>query len=473
MTLELRPYPRYKDSRLPHLDRVPVHWAERRAKYLFQEVDERSDTGDDELLSVSHLTGITPRSQKNVTMFHAESYIGHKRCRPADLVINTMWAWMGALGVSRFEGIVSPSYAVYRRRGDNSMLSEYTDRLLRTPQYVSEYVSRSTGIRSSRLRLYPEQFLDIPIVQPPLDEQRQIESFLASMDRLSRRLIRAKRRQIELLNEQKQAIIHQAVTRGLDPDVPLKPSGVDWLGDVPAHWEIRKLKFVAEEIVGGSTPSTGAPEYWDGDIVWVTPQDVSASETLVGSKRRITQRGLEACSSTLMPAGTIVVTSRAPVGNVAFAATPLTTNQGCKAIIPKRSRLDQRYAFHLLQVLKPELQSLAKGTTFTEISTTQVANVKVPIPPVGEQRSIVASIASETQSVDQSIDVAEREIDLIREYRTRLIADVVTGKLDVRGVVLPGGDAADDAAWDEVDELDEAADVDETQDDAEDEGRLE
>ncbi|HRA33003.1 MAG TPA: restriction endonuclease subunit S, partial [Thermomicrobiales bacterium] len=256
----------------------------------------------------------------------------------------------------------------------------------------------------------------------------------------------------ELLNEQKQAIIHQAVTRGLDPHVPLKPSGIDWLGDVPAHWDIRKLKFVAEEIVGGSTPSTGAPEYWDGDIVWVTPQDVSASATLVDSKRHITQRGLEACSSTLMPAGTIVVTSRAPVGNVAFAAIPLTTNQGCKAIIPERSRLDQRYAFRLLQVLKPELQSLAKGTTFTEISTTQIANVKVPVPPVDEQRSLVAVIASETQLTDQSIGLAEREIDLIREYRTRLIADVVTGKLDVRGVELPELDEAGDVAWDETDD---------------------
>ncbi|MGZ9111929.1 MAG: restriction endonuclease subunit S, partial [Rhodoplanes sp.] len=114
MTGALKPYPAYKDSGLPWLGQIPAHWEEKRAKYFFREIDERSRKGDEELLSVSHLTGVTPRSQKNVTMFRAESYVGHKLCRPGDVVFNTMWAWMGALGVARAAGIVSPSYAVYR-----------------------------------------------------------------------------------------------------------------------------------------------------------------------------------------------------------------------------------------------------------------------------------------------------------------------------------------------------------------------
>ena len=133
MIADLKPYGAYKDSGLLWLGRVPEHWLLLRAKCLFREIDERSTTGKEELLSVSHLTGITPRSQKSVTMFLAKSNIGHKICRPGDAVINTMWAWMGALGIARHTGIVSPAYGVYRPLDGGEILSRYADQLLRTP----------------------------------------------------------------------------------------------------------------------------------------------------------------------------------------------------------------------------------------------------------------------------------------------------------------------------------------------------
>src|SRR5207249_833344 len=146
------------------------------------------------------------------------SYVGSKLCQQGDLVINTMWAWMAALGVARQAGIVSPSYAVYRPTS-HSFLPDFVDHLLRTKPYASEYLCHSTGIRLSRLRLYPERFLTIPIVCPPVDEQQRIVAFLRSMDQKIRCFIRNRRRLIELLNEQKQAIINRAVTRGVDPNV--------------------------------------------------------------------------------------------------------------------------------------------------------------------------------------------------------------------------------------------------------------
>jgi type I restriction enzyme S subunit len=144
-----------RPSNIPWIGEIPAHWKILRAKYLFREVDERSKSGNEELLSVSHLTGVTPRSEKNVTMFKAESYVGHKVCRPRDLVVNTMWAWMGALGVAQQEGIVSPAYAVYRPREANELLGGYVDSLFRTRPYTANFISRSTGVRASRLRLYP------------------------------------------------------------------------------------------------------------------------------------------------------------------------------------------------------------------------------------------------------------------------------------------------------------------------------
>ncbi|HLF96484.1 MAG TPA: restriction endonuclease subunit S [Methylococcaceae bacterium] len=241
-------YPDYRRPEHPWIRQVPKYWDERRAKAFLREVNDRSTTGREELLSVSHLTGVTPRSQKNVTMFKAESYIGHKRCQPGDIVINTMWAWMAALGVSQHVGLVSPAYGIYRAHDPETYNPRYLDYLLRSHAYVAEYNCRSTGIQSSRLRLYPTQFLDIPFICPPRDEQDQIVAYLRAQDAKIARFIRDKRRLIELLNEQKQTLIHRAVTRGLDRDATLKPSGIKWLGDVPAHWFARRLKFVADNV---------------------------------------------------------------------------------------------------------------------------------------------------------------------------------------------------------------------------------
>jgi type I restriction enzyme S subunit len=175
-----RLYPRAEMRATVHewLPQLPAGWEFHRAKYSFREADDRSEHGDEELLSVSHKTGVTPRSQKNVTMFMAETYEGHKVCRPGDIVVNTMWAWMAAIGVSRHVGIVSPAYGIYRPRAHSHFEPRYLDYLLRTEVYRAEYVRSSRGITTSRLRLYPPDFLNIPFVQPPLDEQRLIVTFL-------------------------------------------------------------------------------------------------------------------------------------------------------------------------------------------------------------------------------------------------------------------------------------------------------
>jgi type I restriction enzyme S subunit len=205
-----------KPSGVAWLGEIPEHWEEHPAKYYFREVDERSTSGEEELLSVSHITGVTPRSQKSITMFKAQSYVGHKICRPGDLVINTMWAWMGALGVAKQTGIVSPSYAVYRPSGPVLFASDFVDSLLRTRPYISEYICRSTGIRSSRLRLYPEKFLAIPIVRPSIEEQLGIVEAIEKETKELNRAINQAQRQIDLIREYRTRLIADVVTGKLD-----------------------------------------------------------------------------------------------------------------------------------------------------------------------------------------------------------------------------------------------------------------
>ncbi len=236
MIADLKPYPAMKNSGVSWLGEVPEHWDVRRLKYLLREADVRSADGTEQLLCVSQYTGVTERKRTDGLDgpdTRAASLIGYKRVRPDELVINIMLAWNGSMGVSRYWGIVSPAYCVYRFGA--SANPRYFHYLLRSPAYKARIKAVSTGVVESRLRLYTDNLHRLEALLPPLPEQAAIVRFLDHVDRRIRRYVRAKQRLIKLLEEQKQAIIHRAVTRGLDPNVRLKPSGINWLGDVAEH----------------------------------------------------------------------------------------------------------------------------------------------------------------------------------------------------------------------------------------------
>jgi type I restriction enzyme S subunit len=203
-----------RDSGISWLGQIPSHWQIERAKWLFAERDDRSDSGDEELLTVSHLTGVTSRAEKDVNMFMAESLEGYKRCQAGDLVINTLWAWMGAMGVARQPGIVSPAYNVYQPVAQ--LDSEYVDLLVRTPRFVEEITRYSKGVWSSRLRLYPEGLYEAWLPVPPLDEQRVIVAHVQIETKKLDALAEATERTIALLQERRSALISAAVTGQLE-----------------------------------------------------------------------------------------------------------------------------------------------------------------------------------------------------------------------------------------------------------------
>ena len=215
VTRGLDPDVSLEPSGVEWLGDVPSHWEVKRAKYFYREVDERSSSGMEELMSVSHKTGVTPR-KRNVTMFMAGSNIGYRICRPGDIAINTMWAYMAALGVARQVGLISPSYGVYRPRADRLFNPDYIDPLLRTEGYRSEYLCRSTGITSSRLRLYPDSFLGIPLLHPPFEEQGAIVEYLGKATAEADNLISRAHRQIDLIQEYRTRMIADVVTGKLD-----------------------------------------------------------------------------------------------------------------------------------------------------------------------------------------------------------------------------------------------------------------
>ncbi len=201
-----------EDSGVDWIGEIPAHWEVKRAKYLFNEADERSATGTEELLSVSHMTGVTPRSEKNVSMFMAEDYSGSKLCRSGDLVINIMWAWMGALGVSPMEGIVSPSYGVFREKKHGTFHPEYLEYLMKSDKYVEYYNKVSTGLHSSRLRFYGHMLFAMQIGYPSYNEQCEIMSALREQTTKIEAALDSLKNQITKLKEYKTTLINSAVT---------------------------------------------------------------------------------------------------------------------------------------------------------------------------------------------------------------------------------------------------------------------
>ena len=214
VTRGIDPNARLKPSGVEWLGDVPAHWQVERTRWLFRERDCRSETGDEELLTVSHITGVTPRSEKEVSMFEAKTNEGYKICMQGDLVINTLWAWMGAMGISPMKGIVSPAYNVYEPT--EQIDPAYVDALVRLPVFAQEVTRYSKGVWSSRLRLYPEGFFEAFFPVPPLSEQRAIADYLdretAKLDALAAKA----RETIDLIKERRAALISAAVTGKID-----------------------------------------------------------------------------------------------------------------------------------------------------------------------------------------------------------------------------------------------------------------
>ncbi len=463
----LKPYPTMKDSGVAWLGEVPWHWQTRRFKYLLRERDDRSPSGAEQLLRVSQYTGVTERNRADgadEADTRAASLVGYKLVAEGDLVVNIMLAWNGSLGISRFDGIASPAYCVYRF--GHGAKPWYFHHLLRSPAYKARIKALSTGVVDSRLRLYTDDLYRMEALLPPPDEQAAIVRFLDHAGRKIRRAIRAKQKLVKLLEEEKQAIIHRAVTRGLAPNVRLKPSGVEWLGDVPEHWPVVALKRMLRRIVDcehKTAPAVDDSEYRvvrttavrNGLIRW---SGTYCTDAVAYSKW--TQRATPETND-------VIFTREAPAGEACLVPPDVNVCLGQRTVLMKvrRDSYDAQFLVHMIYGGPPRtrIQLASQGSTVGHFNMDDIGWMKVLAPPLEEQQAIVRFIDTETRTLADTIERAEQETDLLREYRTRLIADVVTGKLDVREAAArlpdeaPESDAADDG--DVADEVDEAVDA--------------
>ena len=433
MIADLKPYPEYKEAHLPWLDSIPKHWEMAPNRALMR--DQREVVGarasDYTLLSLT-LRGVIARDMVNPKGKFPAQFNTYKVVRPDDFVfcLFDIDETPRGVGISPLKGMITGAYDVFSptHRINPRYLYYYyfflDEGKLMKPLY--------TGLRKTIQR---GVFASLKAPLPPPAEQAAIVRFLDWANGRLDRAIRAKRKVIALLNEQKQAIIHRAVTRGLDSSVPLKPSGIPWLGDIPQHWEARRIKQVCAAIVDckNRTPAM-IP---GGKFTVVRTTNIRRGRFNLKGSFTTDQKNYEIWTQRGAPrVGDVFFTREAPVGEACLVPDleGLCMGQRMMYFRPNTTILDSEFLLNSIYgpVTRTYIEVEANGSTVGHLRLGQVSALPLLWCPIGEQKRIVAHIAAATAPLNTTISRLEREIELLREYRTRLVADVVTGKLDVR-----------------------------------------
>ncbi|RME58604.1 restriction endonuclease subunit S [Candidatus Parcubacteria bacterium] len=420
MSRSYKPYPKYKPSGIEWLGDVPEHWEVRRLKTLCSMKSGEGITND----SIDHV-GKYPVYGGNGIRGYTNRYTHDGEF----VLIGRQGALCGNVYIARGRFWASEHAVVV------SMQNNHSIRWLNFLLFAMNLNKYSTA--SAQPGLAVERISNISVPVPQFSEQSTIATYLDHQTARIDQLIDKKEQFIKLLQEKRTALITAAVTGRFDvrtgkPYPKYKPSGIEWLGDVPEHWEVKAIKR-SFQVVGGSTPKSGDPSFWDGDIVWVTPADLSRLESkwIGDSGRKITLKGLASCGSNLIPAGTIILSTRAPIGSMAIASKPLCTNQGCKSLVPNRNTNTDFFSYYL-SICVEQLNVRGKGTTFLELSEDELGAFESISPPLPEQSAIATYLDHQTFRIDQLIEKTRQSIELLKEKRTALITAAVTGKIDVR-----------------------------------------
>ena len=323
--------------------------------------------------------------------------------------------------------------ALHRVRSKKDAKNEFLQHLMRVISDSGWF--EAINSKATIAHFTKEKFEALPIPVPSSEEQAAIVRFLDHADEQIQRYIAGKERLIALLEEERQALVHQAVTRGLDPSVRLKPSGVEWMGDVPEHWEMRRLGQCTS-VSGGATPSMEVNRFWGGSVPWVTPKDMK-KDVISDSSMKVTDAAIHETSLQLVEPPVVLMVVRGMIlarrVPIAYTTTPVTINQDMKALRTLRGTDAIFLAYSLNSVqeaFKPLIDEAGHGTR--RLPTERWRELPITMPPPSEQRAIIEYLDNTKAEINAAIDRSRRQIDLMNEYRTRLIADVVTGQLDVR-----------------------------------------
>lgn len=418
-------YSEYKDSGVKWLGEIPSHWELRKMKYTFS---ERSQKGfpQEPLLASTQTHGVILKSQyENRTVEAIKSLETLKLVEIGDFVIS-LRSFQGGLEYAYNRGIISPAYTILT---PIHIKADYFKYLSKSDIFISLLKSSVTGIREGQNIDY-NKLKDNLLPIPSIEEQVSIGAYLDSATSEIDKAIAMQQKMIDLLNERKQIIIQNAVTKGLDENVEMKESGVEWIGRIPKHWEVLKLKRCAI-IKTGTTPPTSNLKYFEnGDIPWFTPGDINDMNLHLSSKT-ITKKAIEDNVGRLFPAKSIYfVGIGATVGKVASCDFEASSNQQINAIMCN-DRLDYKFATYCLLMEQRIIRETTNFVTLPILNQSSTGLINIVVPPKSEQQQIVTYLDGEMEKFDSAITNCQRQITLLQERKQIIINEVVTGKVRV------------------------------------------
>ena len=420
-------YPEYKDSSVKWGGEIPAHWETYRLKHVATINDEAlpEDTNPDYEISYIDIGNVDATkgivAQETYTFAEAPSR-ARRVVHDGDVIVSTVRTYLRAIApIANPEPnlIVSTGFAVIRPR--SGLLSRFAAYALRAPYFVDHVVAESVGVSYPAINAW--QLGTFRIGVPTEEEQRAIADFLDRETAKIDAFVEKKVRLIDLLQEKRTALITHAVTKGLDPNVPMKDSGIEWLGEIPAHWETRCVKHVCAVNMGQSPPGEECGADIDGlpflqgnaEFGWMHPS--STSHCLNPPK--------------VAPAGSILLSVRAPVGALNIADTRYGIGRGLCALTPNKQE-GLHYLWYLLHIVRHYLSAIATGSTYDAVAADDVGAAPVCVPTIEEQQAIADFLDRETAKIDALIIKVHEAIERLKEYRTALISAAVTGKIDVR-----------------------------------------
>ena len=417
-----------KDSGIAWVGPMPVEWNIKRGKFTLRLLN-RPINETDEVITCFRDGEVTLRKNRREDGFTVSlKEIGYQGIEPGDLVVHGMDGFAGSIGISDSRGKSSPVLVVC----DSDENKKYIMYYLRSMAYNDVFTALATGIRVRSCDLRWNKIAELPYILPTIAEQNKIVQAIDDNTEKVDLLIANVQAQIEKLKAYKQSLITEVVTKGLDPNAPMKESGVEWIGMIPEHWRLVATKYLFS-ILSGATPKSEVFENWDGDIAWITPADYKTDDVYVsGGRRNLSELGFQTCSTSLIPKNSIIFSKRAPIGAVAINTNELCTNQGCLSCVNKDDgKIDSKYFYYTMSVATEQYELLGSGTTFKEISASNFENFLLMWPPITEQKAMVEYLDGKCSRIGRLISIKEAKITKLEQYKKSLIYEYVTGKKEV------------------------------------------
>ena len=436
MKTNLQTYNSYKPSGVEWLGEIPEHWEVTKVKNVFKLIVEPAPKNNDlELLSVYTEIGVKPRKELEERGNKASTTDGYWLVKKGDIVVNKLLAWMGAIGVSNYDGVTSPAYDILRAKVDID--SNFYHYLFRNSVCVSELKKHSRGIMDMRLRLYFDKFGDVVIPFPNVVEQQNIVVFLNDKTEKIELAIDVKKKQIELLQERQQILIHKAITQGLNDNLKFKDSGVEWIGDIPEHWAVKRLKYVLNGKLKYGANESGV-EYDFNLPRYVRITDFGQDGKL-NEDKKLSLTWNQGSDYLLKDGDILFARSGATVGKTYQFKKSMSIEKDysfagylIKAEVNKEIILsDFLYLFTNSELFNSWKDGIFIKATIENIGADKYAQLPVILPPINEQKIILEKYNSDSSKIVTAISLKEKEIEKLKEYKASLINSVVTGKVKV------------------------------------------